>query len=244
MRAEVNPVAGLKSAEVEEMFRLYSAYFDATPERMFREDLSEKDYVIVLRDAANRIRGFSTGKVIGPPVGGIRAVYSGDTIIDHECWGEQTLPLAFAAHCGRIKAQRPEEPLYWFLITKGYRTYRYLTLFFHEYFPRWDRSTPRFEQNLLDTLARCKFGGAYEAEGGIIRYPAPRGHLRGPWAEVREAMLRKPEVRFFLERNPGYREGDELACLAELSADNIRPIARRAFLKGLGGANESLAGHS
>jgi hypothetical protein len=236
-------VAGLRSAEVEEMFGLYSAYFEATAEPVFREDLAEKDYIIVLRDSAKRIRGFSTGKVIELP-GGFRAVYSGDTIIHHECWGEQTLPLAFAAQCGRIKAQRPEEPLYWFLITKGYRTYRYLALFFHQYFPRWDRTTPEAAQRLLDALARCKFGGAYQAERGIIRYPASRGHLRGPWAEVREAMLRKPEVRFFLERNPGYREGDELACLAELSADNIRPIARRAFLGGFGGGHESLAGHS
>ncbi len=238
-------MAGLRSVEVEEMFGLYSAYFEATSEPAFREDLAEKDYVIVLRDAASRIRGFSTGKVIELPGEGLpaRAVYSGDTIIHHECWGEQTLPLAFAAQCGRIKAQRPEEPLYWFLITKGYRTYRYLALFFHEYFPRWDRPTPAGAQSLLDRLARCKFGGAYQAESGIIRYPASRGHLRGPWADVREAMLRKPEVLFFLERNPGYREGDELACLAELSAENIRPIARRAFLEGLSGAHEGLAEH-
>jgi hypothetical protein len=238
MKAEVNRAAGVPAAETREMFALYSSYFDAASEAAFLDDLAEKDYVIVLRDAAGRIRGFSTGKVIDLAPSGFpaRAVFSGDTIIHHENWGEQTLPLAFAEYTGGIKAQRPDQPLYWFLITKGYRTYRYLALFFHEYFPRWDRPAPPEIQRLLDTLASARFGAAYCPGTGLIHYPSSRGHLRGPWADVREAMRRKPEVRFFLERNPGYIHGDELACLAELSATNVRPIALRAFEQGFAAA--------
>jgi hypothetical protein len=237
MRAETTTVNRLSSAEAGQMFSLYSAYFEATAETIFRKDLAEKEYVILLRDAAGSIQGFSTGAVLNFTTGETRgrAIFSGDTIIHHQHWGELTLPLAFAAQAGRIKAEQPETPLYWFLISMGYRTYRYLPLFFHDYFPRWDQPTPAEPQRLLDTLACGKFGAAYDSRTGVIRYPESRGQLRGAWGDVRESMMRKPEVCFFLEKNPGYRNGDELACLAELSAENIRPIARRAFLEAFHG---------
>jgi len=233
MRAESVAVHSLSDEDIAQMFALYDTYFEATTNAIFRADLAEKDYVILLRDASKRIRGFSTGAILDFAVSGNRAwaIFSGDTIIHHENWGQQTLPLAFAAQAGRVKAQHPEEPRYWFLISKGYHTYRYLPLFFYDYAPRWDLPTSNDRQALLDALACGKFGGAYDRSTGVIRYPESRGQLRGAWAEVRETMRRKPEVCFFLEKNPGYRNGDELACLAELSADNIRPIARRAFLE-------------
>lgn len=232
MRAESTPVASLSSRAVDQMFALYGAYFEGTTEAIFRTDLEEKDYVIVLRDGGGNIKGFSTGAILEFDLGETRAraIFSGDTIIHHENWGEQTLPLEFAAQAGRVKAHQPEQPLYWLLISKGYRTYRYLHLFFRDYVPRWDIPTSEERQALLDTLATGKFGAAYDRRAGVIRYPQSRGHLRGIWGEVRETMLRKPEICFFLRKNPGYRNGDELACLAELSAENIRPIARRAFL--------------
>src|SRR6266478_5029259 len=186
MRAETTTVNRLQVCEIGRMFALYSAYFEATNEAIFRADLAEKDYVILLRDAIGEIKGFSTGVILELNSGETRAraIFSGDTIIHHENWGERTLPLAFAAQAGRIKAQRPEEPLYWFLISKGYRTYRYLSLFFHDYVPRWDLATPQQGQTLLDVLACDMFGSAYDHRTGVIRHEVSRGQLRGVWADV------------------------------------------------------------
>jgi hypothetical protein len=39
-------------------------------------------------------------------------------------------------------------------------------------------------------------------------------------------------VRFFLERNPRYYLGEELVCLTELTSENLRSFASRAFLEG------------
>ena len=47
--------------------------------------------------------------------------------------------------------------------------------------------------------------------------------------------MARPETAFFLASNPGYVHGDELVCLTELSTENLRPIARRVFQKGLAG---------
>ncbi|MGH9661615.1 MAG: hypothetical protein ACRD96_23910, partial [Bryobacteraceae bacterium] len=231
MRAEVRTRASLAESDIAAMWALYETYFEASSERIFREDLEGKDAVVCLLDEAGRLRGFSTLAVLEFPRG--RAIFSGDTIVDHRHWGEQTLPVAWCRHAGAIKAERPDEPLYWLLISKGYRTYRYLPLFSRVYYPSWNRPTPPDAQELIDQIARRKFGAAYDARAGVVRFAEPRGQLRGEWADVRPEMLRKPEVRFFVERNPGYRRGDELVCLTELSAANMRSYAGRAFTEAL-----------
>ena len=37
----------------------------------------------------------------------------------------------------------------------------------------------------------------------------------------------RPHVRFFLERNPRYHAGTDLACVAEISPENLRGWVRR-----------------
>ncbi|MEQ1748451.1 MAG: hypothetical protein ABL974_03455 [Prosthecobacter sp.] len=53
------------------------------------------------------------------------------------------------------------------------------------------------------------------------------GPLKAALAEVPEARQDDPHVRYFLERNPAYAEGDELVCLAEVSLANTHGIGHR-----------------
>jgi hypothetical protein len=41
-----------------------------------------------------------------------------------------------------------------------------------------------------------------------------------------------PHVAFFLNRNPGWRRGDELVCLTEIAFENLTPAGRRMWLRG------------
>src|SRR3546814_15004539 len=50
--------------------------------------------------------------------------------------------------------------------------------------------------------------------------------------EIPEKDRRRPDVLFFLQRNPGYDQGDELVCLTELSLENQNPLAARIFAAG------------
>lgn len=232
LEAIVRARADLDSLEVERMHRLYAAYYDAAPEDQFRGDLAAKDFIIELREGAE-LRGFSTLALMDFARGERRAIYSGDTIIDHRYWGEQALAHAFCAFAGRIKAAAPAVPLYWFLISKGHRTYRYLGVFARRYFPSPDEPTCPQAKAWLDELATRRFGAAYVPQLGLVRFPRSRGHLKAEWAGVRDVVRERAEARFFLERNPRYHEGDELCCLAALEVDNLRSLARKAFNEGL-----------
>jgi len=223
------------------MFRLYESYYDGTSYSLFRHDLGEKTHVIELR-SDGILRGFSTAQLIRFDFDGApnHAIFSGDTIIDSAFWGEQALVDGFCHLAGQIKGQRPAAPLYWFLICKGYRTYRYLSLFASEYFPHPAQPTPEGIRMRLAHLARSKFGDAYDATTGLIQFPQSKGHLRPRWAQIAGHLREHAAVTFFLQRNPGYHVGDELACLAELTVDNLRSFAKRAFIAGL---NASSARH-
>lgn len=216
------------------MYDLYQDHYEATSRDIFLSDFAEKEFVLIVRDRNGVVRGFTTAIILKSATAGkmIRAIFSGDTIMHREYWGHQDLAFNWIRFAGRIKSERPDVPLYWFLIVKGHRTYRYLTAFSINFFPHWQRRTPDEAHAVITHLARQRFGVHFDENRGIIHFPASRGHLRADLAAVSEIEARRPDVRFFLERNPGYAAGDELVCLTELEPNNLKPIARRLFLQG------------
>lgn len=236
--AHVDRRASLEGRTVSRMYDLYATYYDGTSPALFEKDLSDKDWVVVLRDQAGMLVGFSSLAIVdattdGPGGGGLRAIYSGDTIIQRAHWGTQALAFTWLRFAGTIKAQVPDRPLYWFLIVKGHRTYRYLSAFSIDFYPHWQMPTPPWARTIMRQLACQRFGDAYNCERGIVSFDRSRGHLRPIWAVVAPEEAARPDVAFFLRSNPEYTQGDELVCLTELSGSNLRPLARRVFEQGL-----------
>src|SRR6185436_522698 len=135
---------------------LYGSYYEATSFALFESDLSDKDFAVVLRDEAGAVVGFSTLVILNTEIDGrwLRAIYSGDTIIARPYWGTQALAFTWLRFAGTVKAQVPECPLYWFLIVKGHRTYRYLSAFSIDFYPHWQAPTPPWAQSVMTGLAR------------------------------------------------------------------------------------------
>jgi len=234
-RAFVERLSALTSRTVGEMYALYHRYYDSTTPQLFESDLKDKDFVVVLKDDASSVVGFSSLALLSAEIEGkrIRAIYSGDTIIDRAHWGTQALAFTWIRFAGVVKAEVPDCPLYWFLIVKGHRTYRYLSAFSIEFYPRWEVPTPAWAQAIMAGLARRRFHDAYDARRGVLSFPQSRGHLRSEWAAVEPEEALRPDVAFFLSSNPGFVRGDELVCLTELSSANLRPLASRGFGQGL-----------
>lgn len=227
-------VTALAGADRQRMFEIYAAHYDGTSWQRFCADLASKDLVLTVHDPAGIIQGFTTIRLMETTIDGVpaQAIYSGDTIIDRAHWGSQTLAFTWLRLAGAIKAAMPERPLYWFLIVKGHRTFRYLSAFSRVFYPHWTYATPAPAQQLMDHLAQETFPGFYQSTRGIIHFPQSHGHLTPDLAEISPSEAQRADVAFFLARNPGYRRGDELVCLTELCADNLRPLARKQFLDG------------
>jgi hypothetical protein len=225
-------IAALDAPTRASLWQLYAAYYEDVTEEGFASDLAGKDGVLVARDAGGRVCGFSTFKRDHGVIDGRRytAMFSGDTIMAREHWGDLALHRGYLALWLAIKRSAPTVPLYWFLISKGYKTYLLLTRNFPTHYPRWDRATPRFERAVLEQLARGKFGAAFCDTDGVIRWPPGSARLRDGVAPVDDGVVRDPAVRFFVARNPGHARGDELCCLGRIDARFVARAGWRTLL--------------
>lgn len=239
LEAQVVAVVDLTGQERDRMFALMDRYYAGMRRAGFDADLNEKRWVILLRDTDSRaIRGFSTQMILDFGVDGapLHALFSGDTIVERECWGQSLLAQAWGQLALELIDRYPAGSLYWFLISKGYKTYRYLPLFFREYYPRRAEATPVWAKAIIDILGRQKYPQMYDSATGIVRADGMACRLRLDVAAVTGGRLRNPEVRFFVERNPGHERGDELCCIAPLTRENFsgaaaRPLGRRQALQ-------------
>jgi len=226
-------VAALSEAVRREMAALYLGMYDGSSAARFFGDLEKKDEVLLVRDGRTLV-GFSAFRVFEHEWRGERAgvVYSGDTVVAREHWGQQALAFDWISRMGAIKRERPERTLYWLLLVKGHRTFRYLPLFAQSFFPHWsiDRSDLK---PLADALAMEMFPDDYNPHSGVVEFAESRGHLKADIAVPTPAEEARDDVGFFLQRNPGYRRGHELVCVAEIEPHNMKPLTLRLFEKEL-----------
>lgn len=215
-----------------QMFDLMTRYYENVAPETFESDFQSKTWVILARcPTTGDVLGFSTqwfGDYVidNTPVG---ILYSGDTIVDSKYWANNPLATLWGRLALQIIDQRSGQPLYWFLISKGYKTYRFLPVFFETFYPRPNQATPRNCQGIINHLATENFGDRYEDSLGIIKAAQDGCRLRNEVAEVSEQRLRDPYVKFFDAANPGHTRGDELCCLAPLSRDNFNAAAYRVI---------------
>lgn len=239
MNSSYERVADLAPQMLRTLYDLFERHYaDVTFER-FASDFGEKEYVILVRDGGGELRGFSTVRTFVREVDGrsVRLLFSGDTIVDPRFWGEQELGRTWSRLAGALSAERPDLPFYWLLLSKGYRTYLYLPLFFHEHYPARE---DEFARSVVHDFATQRYGRDFDPRRGVVSFATPHGRLREELGEIGEHRMRSEHVRFFVERNPGFREGDELVCLARLDESNLKSYARRLFLAGRAsaGANQ------
>lgn len=218
--------SALQPAEIEAMFCLMLTFYDDVDRDVFMKDLLDKDTCILLRNDSNEIVGFSTQKMMSFDIDGrmIYGVFSGDTIIHKDYWGSFELYTVFARHFFAY-AERYDD-FYWFLISKGYKTYRMLPIFFNEYYPNRENATPDPVQSIMHGYAKRLCPEEYSDGTGVIAYRTVKDKLKKGVADITEKELRNQDIRFFLQANPNYAQGDDLVCIARLHLDNLKPRAR------------------
>jgi hypothetical protein len=232
MRGRLVPRVELTRSERASMVRLLDAHFDGVTPAVFARDLGEKNWVLLLEDAAG-LRGFSTLLLYGTRVAGEAAtvVYSGDTIVEREAWGSSALARCWIGSVRVLRRLYPRGRLYWLLLTSGFRTYRFLPVFWRDFHPRFDADPSPEVRSRMAHLASERFGARYLPDSGIVRFESPQV-LRDRLAEVPAAKHDDPHVSFFLQRNPGWVRGDELVCLTEIEPENLTATGRRMWREG------------
>jgi hypothetical protein len=206
-------VADLDPPTRAAMRALYANYFSDASE--FDEDLSKKDWAVLLFDAGGSLAGFST--LVRMVHGESTVFFSGDTVVRVDQRSSWDLSTIWSQSIFRLVAGEVG-PCYWFLICSGFRTYRFLPVFFREFYPRFDSTTPLAIRQLIDELGRACFGERYH--DGVVR-------LQSACLEPLPVRRLDAHSRFFLEANPLWAQGHELACLTRLDQHNLTPAGQR-----------------
>ena len=134
-------------------------HFDGVTPEQFARDLAEKNLALLL-ERQETLVGFSTLLAYATTMEkeSVNVIYSGDTIVTPAAWGTTALPRAWVAGVEALRATLPPGRCFWLLLTSGFRTYRFLPVFWREFFPRFDAVTPPDKQLLLNQLAQERFG--------------------------------------------------------------------------------------
>ena len=226
----------LTEEEIRRMYELMTSNYSDVTLEIFQDDLDKKQFIGLIKDVSDRIQGFTTYAVNPAGTGGKDhyIIFSGDTIIDPHHWGTQILMKGWCYTIGRLIASDHSKNWYWYLLSKGHRTFMYLPLFFKQFYPS---PTPAYAKDELAKIADITstklYGESWKKELGIIRFDHYHSALKPELAEATFKKINSPFVRFFLECNPEFHKGDELVCIAHLHSDNLIRTAREYILKGM-----------
>lgn len=217
----IKSINELAASEIEQMFTLMNMFYDHMHFNTFIKDLNDKQTCIILLDEKKQIKGFSTQKVLTlhTHTKTVHGVFSGDTIIHRNDWGSWVLFQTFARHF--IEESRKYDDFYWFLISKGYKTYKILPLFYKEYYPNYMTNAPDYIRQIINAFGQIHYPGDFNPDTGVIEYKYIKDKLKTDVGAIGQKHLNDPDIAFFCSRNPGHINGNDLVCLTQLTEDNL-----------------------
>lgn len=235
LHASIVTVSSLQEFQLDGMWKLFESYYADIDHSRFLADLHAKDSVILIK-AGKDIVGFSTLKTFDKHLDNrkVKVIYSGDTIVHRNYWGQTALQKAFFSYLVSTYLKNPTKEVYWFLISKGYKTYCLLSRNFPNYWPRHDAPMPDFEGQLLNILSTDMFGEAWKPELGVLKFEQSLGSLKGNVAPITDDARQFADIRFFEKANPAHSLGDELCCLGKIDAQLMRSYPKKLLSRRLG----------
>ena len=230
VKADFYPVNKITNENVQVMHSVFVKYYHNADYKTFVKDLKKKTGAILLKRIDDgTIVGFSTIGLIEKTIDNKKCLglFSGDTVIEKEYWGMPNLQTAFLRFLIKTRIKNPTVNFYWFLITKGYKTYLLMANNWLYYYPRYDKKNDEKRKNIVKTFSDHLFEGVYDEKTGLLKFGDGYQKLKEDVAEITDEMKKKyPKIAFFEKVNPTWRQGTELPCIGDLDWFTIlwRPI--------------------
>jgi len=238
LKGIVVPVGELQVDQQRRMYELMCEYYEKVEWSSFESDLQKKSKIILLITGKNKIHGFSTLQRVEVQSGGKHhyGMFSGDTVLEREFWGTRVLGKVFLRELFFEKLRRPFQPLYWLLMSKGYKTYLLMANNFAAHYPRYEEQTPPAIKDIQDAFYQQIYPKNYNAQTGLITFDGKSMHLKPTVAPISKDVSISRRVQFFEEKNPNWSFGNELACMAEMTLDMpfkyiLKAIYKSGFFK-------------
>ncbi len=217
---------------IDDFYKLMEMHYENIKFEKFLADLNEKDEVFVIYEDS-LVRGFSTIKKIKLEIDSdvIIGIFSGDTIIEKGYSWSMEFQKEWIKYCLKEREKNKQNNIktYWFLISKGIKTYMYLPLYFNKFYPNKNENATEIEIKIIDKYATLLYEERYVKEKGIIKNNGNNDHLKEDIIVLSEKKKENEDIKYFVNKNPGYLYGDELVCLTEISEENLTKFGKRVI---------------
>lgn len=228
--ARYRPINRVSPADILQMYGIFSRYYENSDLETFVSDMSRKTGVFILYPRGRKeIVGFSTVAKMDMEVDGrrIKGVFSGDTIIEREYWGSRALPLAFFLYLVRTVMRHPVTPVFWLLISKGYKTYLLMANNFFRFYPHPQNRYQEY-QSLIPQYCERLFPGYYDSSRGVLDFGETYQRLKADVAPITDQVRQASAAAAFFETcNPEWHRGTELPCVGRAGfSDAFRYLFR------------------
>ena len=222
--------------EIKRMYDIYQKYYANTRYEIFERDFLEKTGVFFIIEPKNKqIVGFSTVMERDFVVNGKarHAFFSGDTIIEQAYWGNRALTRAMYRYIVSFKLRYPLTPIYWILISKGFKTYLLLANNYYSYYPHYGEKNSHL-QDYVDSYCRQYFAEYYDKASGLLNFGEDYQPLKADVAPITTDLREKnTKIAFFEDKNPTWAEGTELPCIGELRWSDLYRFISRFMTKNM-----------
>jgi len=201
--------------QISDMFKVFSRYYENTSMEQFVTDMNKKSGVFIIRRKSDQhIVGFSTMGIYHMDVDGkrVRGIFSGDTILEKEYWGNRSMNMAFTKRLLWEAIKDPLTPQYWFLISKGYKTFLLLSRNFPDYYPHPKRENPHLKR-IVETYCDELFLGYLNRDRMVLDFGEDYNCLKQNVTPITNEQRQEGDIAFFEKCNPDWERGTELPCV-------------------------------
>ncbi|MEX1368988.1 MAG: hypothetical protein AB1Z98_38030 [Nannocystaceae bacterium] len=208
-----------QEALIDELYGVQQEIFDGVSRETFAgyvvRSSAQRTRIQVFR-ADGRVVGYAALHVFDCEVGGRACVAVRCEVgLRREIRGGSRFGWLFAREAARLLLSSRGRPIYGLSCATSPATYRILTRSAHRVWPHWSRPTPASLAVLMDELAtRFELRPVDPSRPGVY-------HVGWKTRETAREVARwraceHPASRFYLGRNPGYREGHGLLLLVPM----------------------------
>jgi len=227
----------LTVTDISSMHVLIEQYYHNVEFDIFFKDLVKKDGVFLLREnKSGEIVGFSTFLKIPFECNGhkVNGVFSGDTIVDQRYWGNRALMACFIKKLLKLKLEDMHTPLYWLLISKGYKTYLMLSNNFPKHYPHYQKSSSSMMSSVIDQYCKSLYPEAFDRNTKLLNFGDGYQKLKDNVAPINDELkVKNPKIRFFEEKNPTWRQGTELPCVGKVTSSMFITFYKKVIKESL-----------
>lgn len=215
-----------------EMHALFVQYYNNADFETFATDMGNKTGVFILEDKSTKcIAGFSTWTEVDVARNGENAlgIFSGDTVVDKAYWGNKELHKSFAKKLFATKLKNPSRPVFWLLISKGYKTYLLLTNNFQNFYPDHQSHNAKLE-SIVDEYCTQLYPTAYCQKSRLLDFGDEYQNLKEGVAGITVEMKdQNSNIRHFEKLNPTWDKGTELPCAGEVTISALFSFVKKSM---------------